>query len=280
VSTAAEGLLDLRFAVAPDGRTRAVRREFRFPLRMTAPMYLDPASSGMAFVYVQNPTGGVFAGDRLRTRLVLDAGATVHVTTQAATKVYRMDEGRGVQATDVTLAPGSYLELVPDLLIPHAGSRLVQTLDVKIVPGAALFATEMVAPGRLARGEWFDYALLDLRTRVFDPDGVELLADTLFFEPGRRRPERRGLAGAYSFVGTALALAPAGDVAELARAIDDACGDGRDGVAAGGCVLPGDVGVAVRALAHSHRSLRDVLHAVWRVARERLGGAPPPARRK
>jgi urease accessory protein len=280
VSAAAEGLLDLRFAVAPDGRTQAVRREFQFPLRTTAPMYLDPASAGMAFVYVQNPTGGVFAGDRLRTRLALEAGAMVHVTTQAATKVYRMPVGFGVQATEVMLAPGSYLELVPDLLIPHAGSRLVQTLDVNIVPGAALFATEMVAPGRLARGERFDYLLLDLRTRVCDPSGVELLADTLRFEPARRRPECRGLAGPYSFVGTALALAPGGDVSELARAVDDACGDGREDVAAGACVLWGEVGVAVRALAHSHRALRDVLHDVWRVAREQLVGAAPPPRRK
>jgi urease accessory protein len=279
VSTAVEGLLDLRFAVAPDGRTHAVRRRFRFPLRMTAPMYLDPARSGMAFVYVQNPTGGVFAGDHLQTRLELEADATVHVTTQAATKVYRMDEGLGIHMTGVTLAPGSYLELMPDLVIPHAGSRLVQTLDVEIAEGASLFATEMIAPGRLARGERFDYALLDMRMRVVDAEGVDLVAETLRFEPARRRPERRGLAGAYRFVGTALALAPGRDVAALARAVDDACGDGRDPAAAA-CVLPTDIGVAVRALADSHRALRDILHAVWTVTRERLVGAPPPPRRK
>ena len=243
-------------------------------------MYLDPANRGMAFVYVQNPTGGVFAGDHLRTRLMLDAGARVHLTTQSATKVHRMDEGRGVQAIEVVLARDSYLELVPDLVIPYSGSRLVQTIDVELEPGAALFATEMVAPGRLARGERFDYCLLDLKTRVFDSDGVELLADTLLFEPARRRPERRGLAGAYLFVGTALVLAPGHDLPELAHAIDDACGDGEDGAAEGGCLLHGEVGVAVRALAHSHRALRDVLHAVWQVARERLVGAPPPVRRK
>ena len=41
------------------------RRSQRFPLRLTAPLYLDPAQPQMAFVYVQNPTGGMFEGDGL-----------------------------------------------------------------------------------------------------------------------------------------------------------------------------------------------------------------------
>jgi urease accessory protein len=279
MTVAVDGLLDLRFAVAPDGCTYAVRRESRFPLRMTTPMYLDPQKREMAFVYVQNPTGGVFAGDRLHTRLELEVGAHVHVTTQAATKVYRMEAGHGQYAIDVSLAPGSYLELVPDLLIPQSGSRLVQTLQVEIAKGATFFGTEMLAPGRLARGETFEYGRVDLQTRVFDEAGVELLADTLLFEPARRSPTRRGLAGAHSFVGTALVLAPGRNVDELAKTLDSACRDERDADAAA-CLLPGEIGVAVRALAQSHRALRAALDAVWKAARETLVGAPPPRRRK
>ena len=79
---------------------------------------------------------------------------------------------------------------------------------------------------------------------------------------------------------TALVVAPSLDVSELARAIDDACSGIDDDVVAGGCPVHGDVGVAVRVLAASHRSLRDVLDAVWGVVRERLAGARPPMRRK
>ncbi len=242
-------------------------------------MYLDPAKSGMAFVYVQNPTGGVFAGDRLCMRLELDVGANVHLTTQAATKVYRMEGGQGLQAIEVKLAPDSYLELVPDLLIPQAGSRLVQKVDVEMASGAAFFATEMLAPGRLARGERFQYELVDLRTRVFNTARAELLTDTLRFEPARRSPDRRSILGAYSFVGTALVLAPGRDIDRLARAVDDACRQ-EPGAVAAGCLLPGDVGIAVRALAHSHETLRKALDAIWSAVRKMLVGAPPPERRK
>lgn len=280
MSTAADGLLELDFAVAPDGKTRVVRREFRFPLRMTAPMYLDPAVRGMAFVYIQNPTGGMFAGDALQSRLALDVGATAHVTTQSATKVYRMETGSASHTLDVTLATGSYLELVPDVLIPQRGSRLRQTMDLVIAPEARMFSMELVAPGRLARGERFEYESIDLRTRVLDPSRAELVVDTLLLEPSRRSADCRGLVGGYSFIGNALAIAPSRNVPALLGAIEGAIGSCRNGVLAGACALPGDVGVAVRALTHTHGALRTVLDAVWRAAREQLLGAPPPRRRK
>ena len=244
-------------------------------------MYLDPASRDMAFVYVQNPTGGVFAGDRLETRLALDVGAQ-SARDDAVRDEDLPDAARLARISRSTsrLASGSYLELVPDLVIPHAGSRFSQKLDVAIAPDAGFFVSEMVAPGRLARGERFEYSALDLRTRVLDDDGAELVADALLFEPALRRPDRRGLLGGFPFLGTALAVAPSCDVSELAHAIDDACSTIGDDVVAGGCPVHGDVGVAVRVLAASHRSLRDVLDVVWGVVRERLVGALPPTRRK
>lgn len=280
MNRSADGLLDLRFDVASDGRTYLARRDFGFPLRMTTPMYLDTRERGMAFVYVQNPTGGIFGGDRLHTTVELAAGAKVHLTTQAATKVYRTDGEHGLQVTRIALGPGSYLEHMPDLVIPHAGSRFVQAVEVQIAPDASFFSTEIVSPGRIARGERFEYTLLDLQTRVVEAEKTEaVVADTLRFEPGRRWPGSRGLTGRYDFVGTALALAPGRDIDWLAQAMDDACG-GRDDAVAAGCVLPGEVGVVVRALAESHRALRALLNDVWAIAREMFIDAAPPPRRK
>ena len=279
MSGPAAGLLGLRFAIGPDRRTRLVEREYRFPLRFTTPMYLDPVDTDMAFVYVQNPSGGVFAGDRLRTRLQLEEQSHVHLTTQSATKVYRMDGGQAWQGTEARLAPGSYLEIVPDLLIPHAGSRLLQELTVQLAGGACFFGMEALAPGRLARGEAFAYSRLELRARVLNAAGAELLVDTLVFEPDRRSPRRRGLAGPYPYVGSALVLAPERDPDELARALNAAVSTAADAVAATGA-LPDDIGMTVRVLSHSSRGLRDALDGIWRAAREVLIGVPPPRRRK
>ena len=55
----AGALLDLEFRRDPQGRSALHSRRQRFPLRITAPFHLDEAAPDIAFVYVQNPTGGV-----------------------------------------------------------------------------------------------------------------------------------------------------------------------------------------------------------------------------
>ena len=81
-----DGVLDAAFV--RDGRGRTVLKTLRqrFPLRTTVPFYVDDGDPAMAFLYVQNPTGAVFAHDRLNTSVAAGDGTRVHVTTQSATK--------------------------------------------------------------------------------------------------------------------------------------------------------------------------------------------------
>jgi len=67
-----------------------------------------------AFVYVQNPTGGVFEGDHLITSVIAQAGARVHLTTQSATKLYRTENAPARQELRFVLGAGAYVEHLPD----------------------------------------------------------------------------------------------------------------------------------------------------------------------
>src|SRR5205823_503221 len=106
-----DGLLDLRLERGRDGVTRIVRRAQRFPLHLTAPLYLDPLEPGLPFLYVQNPSGGVFAGDRLRIRIEAGPGARAHLTTPSATRLQRMDGDGARQDVELVLGEGAYVEL-------------------------------------------------------------------------------------------------------------------------------------------------------------------------
>ncbi len=275
---AQEGLLDLRFAPGPTGRTELVARRQRFPLHLTAPLYLDEGWREMAFAYVQNPTGGVFAGDRLAMTILADVGASVHVTTTAANKIYRMEEGEARQRIEFDVRSGAYLEYMPEPLIPHAGSRYDQETVVTLAEDAALIAAETIAPGRLARGEQFGYDRLLLHTQV-RVDGVDAFAETMLLEPGRRALNRRGLFGAYAYLGTLFAVAPACDAHELARVLDDRLRKVAR-VLGGSGVLPGEVGAFARILADSAPAAAAGVAEAWRAARQLLVGHPPPRRRK
>jgi urease accessory protein len=278
VTRTSEGLLDLRLAAGEDGKTRIVSRRQRFPLSITAPMYLDPHDRGMAYLYVQNPTGGMFPGDRLTTRIDVGEGCRVHLTTPAATKVFRTDAEPARQDIEITVGPDAYVEYVPEPLIPHEGARLVQTLDVSLGPRATFVATEILTPGRVAGGERFRYRELSLTTTVRDGAGSELCVDTTLFDPSRASPDGRGLLGGRPFLGSVVAAAPEGDTVALNDALEAMAASLPASAAAG--ELPSRAGAYARVLADSSPSIRASVDSLWSAARALLlGHEAPPARK-
>jgi urease accessory protein len=274
----ADGLLELVADVAADGRTYLAERRQRFPLRMTTPLYLDPDRPEMAFVYVQNPTGGLFEGDDHLISLSARHGALVHLTTQAASKAYRSAEGQARQRVELAVSAGAFVEYVPDPLIPHAGARFQQELVASVESGGALIVAETVAPGRVAFGEAFDYTSLSLSTRI-SRDADETAFDALVLEPGELDPRRPGVLGRYSYLASLFAVASLGDHEALARSIAGAVEHEPDCLV-GVAELPSGLGVLVRMLAHSGIVSQRVLRKVWTQARLALLGAEPPQRRK
>ena len=275
---AAGGLLELVAGVAPDGRTHLSRRSQRFPLRLTAPFYLDAAQPGMAYLYVQNPTGGLFEDDDHALTLDAEPGALVHLTTQAATKVYRAGLGCARQRVSLRVAGGAFVEYVPDPLIPHAGARLRQELVADVQPGGRLIASETVAPGRVARGEAFEYSSLSLTTRIRS-GGEELAVDAVVLEPGVSDPRHAGVLGDRAYLASLFAVAPEADPEALAAAVIEAT-DGLPGCLVATGTLPAGAGVLTRVLAGSGIAAGRALAAAWSAARVALLGTPPPRTRK
>jgi urease accessory protein len=273
------GTLALTFRRGPRGRTVLAARRQRFPLRTTVPFHLDPAAPDMAWVYVQNPTGGVFAGDRLDVAVTAEAGTRVHLTTQSATKLYRMqDGGEAHQDVRIDVAAGAYVENMPDALIPQAGTRYRQRTEIALAEGATCVTGETLAPGRRAHGERFAYELVEIRTNV-RRDRRELCAETLRFEPARARPDHAGILAGGDYLVTLLALAPERDAATLAAAIDTALAD-EPGVRGAAGELPNRAGARALALAPDAPAAERALRAAWGAARRELLGLPLAAARK
>lgn len=233
----------------------------------------------MPFVYVQNPTGGVFAGDRLTTRIDAGPGTRVHLTTPAATRVHRMDGGSAEQLTELEIGESAYVESIPEPIVPQAGSRLRSRVAVTLAANASFVGAELVTPGRVARGEVFDYGLVELETSITDATGRRLCTDRIVLEPGRRAPAARGLLAGPSYLCTVVALAPGHDTEALAAAVDERLSE-RVGTAAAAGTLPHGAGIVARGLAPSLPVALVVLDTVWSYARRQLLGAPPPPRRK
>ena len=149
----------------------------RPPLQIVRPFRL---ADGGALVHLHNLSGGVLGGDRLQTTIDVDAGARAQLTTTGATRVYRQRAGHQAAEQEFTARVGqdALLEYLPDPVIPYAGSSYFQRTRFVLAEGAGLFAWDMFAPGRTARGECFAYEQLAWETtvEVVADDGVMPIA--------------------------------------------------------------------------------------------------------
>lgn len=159
------GHLRLKATASTGGRTALTGQSFRAPYHVSKP-YWD-AEAGALLVQVVNPTAGILEGDRLESDIAVARGAALFVTTPSASRVFRMKTGSAECRQHFTVAAGGWLEVLPEPLVPHRGSRYRQATTVEVEPGGGLFFVDLLMPGRIAhRGEAWVWERLCLETEV------------------------------------------------------------------------------------------------------------------
>lgn len=162
------GHLALRAAArSDDGVTSLASQSFRAPYHLSKP-YWD-ADTRTLLIQVVNPTAGILSGDRLESDVAVGPGAAVLLTTPSASRVFcmRADAASATSLQKFTIAPGGWLEVLPEPLVPHRGSRFHQRTVLDVAPGGAAFYADLLFPGRIAHGEtWaWDRLILELEIR-------------------------------------------------------------------------------------------------------------------
>ncbi|MCU1565627.1 MAG: Urease accessory protein UreD, partial [Pseudarthrobacter sp.] len=99
------------------GRSVASRQFHEGALRVLRPHYLD--DSGQVCYVVVNPGGAYLAADLFVLDVEVQEGASLLLTTQSATKVYRTPGSFAEQRMAIRLGEGARLELMPDQLIAY-----------------------------------------------------------------------------------------------------------------------------------------------------------------
>ncbi|WP_431038310.1 urease accessory protein UreD [Streptomyces sp. P6-2-1] len=277
-SAAKVGVLDLGFALRGD-RTELVERYQKTPLQIMRPLYVDPALPGMACTYVMATGGGIAQADRYRQDLRCGPGTQALFTTQAATKVYRMDHDYATQQVHLGAAEGAWVEYLPDPLIAFAGARFHQSTVLTVDGTATVIHGETITAGRIARGERHDYTCLSSDLEIRRPDGTLLAVDTARLRPrGRSTVDGPGVFAGHDHVSSLFVVSPLRPAAEIADTLHEAL-RGHE-VLHGASVLPGECGAWVRVLARRQPALTAACRAAWDAVRRLLIGLPAPDLRK
>ncbi len=249
------------------------------PLQVQKALYLDEGMPHMPYVFIMSPGGGILQGDRIRIDIHGEENSAFHITTQAATKIYRMENNFATQILNITLEKGSYAEFLPDMMIPYKNSRFYQEVNVKIHEEATCLYSEIVTPGRVAHGESFLYDIFYSRFRATGLSGHFRCLDYMVFSPKTFTAKRLGVLGHWEVVGNFYLLTRKIESKVLNNFVENIIQDG-DTVCCASSPLPRFDGICVRILGSKASDVSLVCKKIWNAVRVKLFGITAPDLRK
>ncbi|MEV8454675.1 urease accessory protein UreD [Streptomyces sp. NPDC052095] len=272
------GLLELRYARV-DGRTELVDRYQKSPLQIMRPLYVDPERPDLPVTYLMSTGGGIVQADRNRIDVDCGPGTALHLTTQAATKVHRMEFDHATQVVNLSAGEGSYVEYLPDPVIPYRDARFYQQTRATVDPTATLLLGETITAGRLARGERHAYRMLFSDLEILRPDGTMLAVDSVRLDPhGPGGVTGPAVFAGHDLMATLYAVSPLAPAERIADTLHEALGPA--GPAFGVSTLPEDCGAWVRIVGSDPPALNRAMRTAWDAVRRLLIGVPAPDLRK
>ena len=269
--------LDLCFERGSDGATRLSAQFASYPFHLCKPFRMAGDPAGMATLYLQSCSGGLYEGDRLSLRIGIGDSAMAHVTTQAASIAYGMRQAGARHSVELVAGDGSLAEYLPDPVILFPRARLSSSLTIRVQPAARVISADSFLlhdPKRLDR----PFEALSSTVHVEDAATGRLLFRDRFSIGGEAWLRRdAGVTGAASGLGTVILL---DDEASATLPHLRASLDATPGIWAGASLLPNGAGALCRILAEDGRALRAGSVAAWRAARLCWTGVEPMMRRK
>lgn len=278
-----QGRLQLHFTQSEDGRrTQLHVREQQPPLQVIRAF---PLATGGALVHLHNISGGVLGGDQLVLDVEVGPATHAQLTSTSATRLYRSRSEAAIakQTTTIKVCEDALLEYLPDPLIPFAGSRYQQRTQIELAAGAGLFWWETIAPGRVAKGELFEYAQLLLKLQIA-AQSRPIAIEAIKLEPHCRTLSSLARLGPYyhfcSFYVCRVGLAAAQwsqlekELGALAQELS------QPGELSWGVSTLTAHGLVIRAISRQGRAIPPGLLTFWRAAKRFLYHEEPIPPRK
>ena len=262
------GALVLRLEHDPDRQKTVAKEQYsKVPLYTQRVLYLEESLPSMAYMYIMSPSGGILQGDRYRMDITLKNDAFFHLTTQGATRLYRMDKNYATQIVNITVGEGCYFEYIPDQIIPYRNSRFYQEVTLNTHDNSTMVYSEMLVPGRVGSGESFEYDICYLKTIAKNQNGELRFIDIAMLEPKKKSIRNFGVLEGFDVVGTVYILTESKFIRELNDQINSMI-ESIPKIYGGATILPNSSGVMIRLLGAFATDVRNVIYEVVRISRK------------
>ncbi len=269
------GYLRLGFQLDKNGKTVMRDLDRRAPLIVQQELYFDEYLPKLPCVYILSSGGPNVDGDRYQQDFTLKKGAMAWISTGAATKLAEMRFNYSGMIQNITLEEDSYLEYIPEPIIPCKHTRFISDTTINIHETATLFYSEIYMPGRkyYKEGELFEYDVLSVCCHGHRPDGRELFREKFLIDPQQTSPRQLGIMGKYDVFANVIVMTPKEKADEIYKATE-AFIDKENMLAAGITHLPNGCGVLYKVLGMEPGPVKKLVRQFCSLVRQTVKGVP------
>jgi urease accessory protein len=264
------GILQLSLEKDNFNNKTSIKNQFyKTPLCIKRALYIEETCPEMAYIYIISPSGGILQGDRYRTDITLKNYAKSHITTQSATRIYKMNKNFGTQIINLDVAENCYLEYIPDQIIPFRNSKYYQVSNIKVHDTATCVYSEIITPGRVASNESFEYDICYMKVKAVNHVGKIRFIDIAKLEPKKENITSFGIMNGYDILGNIYILIPSDQTMIIKNEINVFLNNLNNVI--GGCTkLPDDGGLLVRLLGQFVFDVRNTIYSIIEIIRKRI----------
>lgn len=267
------GILQLLMEEDDERKKTIIKEKFcRVPLYVQRALYLEESIPSMAYIYIISPSGGILQGDRYRIDITLKKNSYAHITTQSATRIYKMERDFATQMVNIVVDDGCYFEYIPEQVIPFRNSRFYQIVDLNVHENSTMVYSEMIVPGRVASGEVFEYDICYVKTVAKDNFDKLRFTDTFKLEPKKEDLRSYGIMENLDTVSSLYILTKREYVKDIKNEINSIFKNIVI-VRGGASVLPDNRGIIVRILGNTASEVRNAIFEILKITRKKILGA-------
>ena len=248
-------------------KTIITRKQTQVPLYVQKALHYDLDYPSMAHVFILSPSGGILQGDRYRMDVDLKNNAISHLTTQGATRIYKMDSNYATHMVTLNLKDNSYLEFIPEQIIPYKNSRFYQKTNLEIDDSSTVVYSETIVPGRIAMGEMFDFDVCYLKTEG-KINGKIKFRDTSLLTPKTQKIQALTMFDDKTIL-TSVYVLTKKDVTKINDLINELFSHTQN-MSGGSSVMPNNSGISIRILGNSSEDQKITIYEILKIIRKEI----------
>ncbi|MCS4486299.1 urease accessory protein UreD [Staphylococcus americanisciuri] len=186
---------------------KSVARDIFFEkaLKVIRPIYLN--DSDIPTFYIVNVGGGYLDGDRYKMAFTVEEDASVILTSQGATKIYKTLNDHVEQYQHFTIKDNGYLEYIGDPVIAYENAKFFQHNTFKLAGNASLYYTDILTPGYSSDDKKFSYTYMHLLNEIYVDDEL-VTFDNLLLAPSQNELGGLGYMESFTHLGSCFFINP------------------------------------------------------------------------